>query len=186
LFYRRKCCWQNVPRGWLLIIRFNIILGTHLFNNVTDVSYVPAASIIGAISKPLQRKLTNVSAVPDMSPYLNLIVGAHCTHRADDGGSKHLWNVVKFLPHYTAQQPRWQPLLYSPPWEPEISLTLHYFSTLSWFSKFFRKCWAILKFSLFQCRVKMNPFSLLQLQMGFLKNIGSMVKNNVTAGVFHF
>jgi hypothetical protein len=27
-------------------------------------------------------------------------------YRPDDGGSKHLWNVDKLLPHYTAQQPR--------------------------------------------------------------------------------
>jgi hypothetical protein len=31
------------------------------------------------------------------------------TRRPDDGGSKHLWNVGKLLPHYTAQQPRRQP-----------------------------------------------------------------------------
>jgi hypothetical protein len=35
----------------------------------------------------------------------------------DDGGSKHLWNVGKLLPDYTAQQPRRQPSSYSPPWE---------------------------------------------------------------------
>jgi hypothetical protein len=27
------------------------------------------------------------------------------THRPDDGGSKHLWNVGKLLPDYTAQHP---------------------------------------------------------------------------------
>jgi hypothetical protein len=27
------------------------------------------------------------------------------THRPDDGGSKDLWNVGKFLPDYTALQP---------------------------------------------------------------------------------
>jgi hypothetical protein len=33
-------------------------------------------------------------------------------HRPDDGGSKHLWNVGKLLPDYTAQQPRKQPTSY--------------------------------------------------------------------------
>jgi hypothetical protein len=35
-------------------------------------------------------------------------------------GSKHLWNVGKLLPYYTAQQTRRHPSLYSPPWKPEI------------------------------------------------------------------
>jgi hypothetical protein len=35
-------------------------------------------------------------------------------------GSKDLWNVGKLLPDYTALQPRRQPSLYSPPWEPQI------------------------------------------------------------------
>jgi hypothetical protein len=34
--------------------------------------------------------------------------------RPDDGGSKHLWNVGKLLPDYTALQPRRQPSSYSP------------------------------------------------------------------------
>jgi hypothetical protein len=48
--------------------------------------------------------------------------------RPDDGGSKGLWNVGKLLPDYTAQQPRRQLSSYSPPWEPEISLVLLFFS----------------------------------------------------------
>jgi hypothetical protein len=43
------------------------------------------------------------------------------THRSDDGGSKHLCNVGKLLPDYTAQQLRRQLSSYLPPWEPEIS-----------------------------------------------------------------
>jgi hypothetical protein len=31
------------------------------------------------------------------------------THRLDDGGIRHLWNVCKFIPDYTAQQPRRHP-----------------------------------------------------------------------------
>jgi hypothetical protein len=41
-------------------------------------------------------------------------------HRPDDGGSKDLWNVDKFLPDYTALQPRRQPSSDSPPWKPQI------------------------------------------------------------------
>jgi hypothetical protein len=43
-----------------------------------------------------------------------------CCH-PDDGGSKHLWNVGKHLPDYTAQQTKRQPSSYSPSREPEIS-----------------------------------------------------------------
>jgi hypothetical protein len=31
-------------------------------------------------------------------------------HQGDDGGIKHLWNVGKLLPYYTAQHPRRQSL----------------------------------------------------------------------------
>jgi hypothetical protein len=31
------------------------------------------------------------------------VVPCSLTHRPDDGGSKHLWNVGKFLPDYMAQ-----------------------------------------------------------------------------------
>jgi hypothetical protein len=42
--------------------------------------------------------------------------GAFCFHhRPDDGGSKHLWNVFKILPDYTAQHPTRQSSSYSPP-----------------------------------------------------------------------
>jgi hypothetical protein len=59
-----------------------------------------------------------------------------CDHHPDDGVSKHLWNVSKFLPDFTAQEPRRQPSSYSPPWEPEISqgnkfsVIMHCFSVL--------------------------------------------------------
>jgi hypothetical protein len=56
------------------------------------------------------------------------------THRPDDGGNKHLWNVGELLPDYTALQPRRQPSSYSPPWEPEISIRHELFS--SWGSGF--------------------------------------------------
>jgi hypothetical protein len=46
--------------------------------------------------------------------------GPCCLVRPDDGDSKDLWNVGKFLPDYTVLQPRRQPSSYSPPWEPQI------------------------------------------------------------------
>jgi hypothetical protein len=48
--------------------------------------------------------------------------------RRNDGSSKHLWNVGKFLRGYMAQLPRWQSPSYSPQWETEISLV----NDMSW------------------------------------------------------
>jgi hypothetical protein len=45
---------------------------------------------------------------------------ARLTYRPDDGGSKDLWNAGKFLPDYTALQPRRQPSSYSRPWQRQI------------------------------------------------------------------
>jgi hypothetical protein len=46
---------------------------------------------------------------------------ACCLHHQDsDGGTKHLWNIGKHLPHYMVQQTRRQPPSYSL-LEPEIS-----------------------------------------------------------------
>jgi hypothetical protein len=45
----------------------------------------------------------------------------HHHHRSNEEGSKHLWNVGKLLPDFTAQEPRRQPFSYSPPLEPGIS-----------------------------------------------------------------
>jgi hypothetical protein len=44
----------------------------------------------------------------------------------DDWGSKVLWNFGKFIPDYTAQQPRRQPSSYQLPWEPQILLRENY------------------------------------------------------------
>jgi hypothetical protein len=46
---------------------------------------------------------------------------ANAANRPDDGGSKRLWNVGKFLPDSTAQQHRRQPSSCWSPWEPQIS-----------------------------------------------------------------
>jgi hypothetical protein len=48
--------------------------------------------------------------------------GAYCLHfQHDDGGSKHLRNIIQFLSDYMAQCPRRQSSSYSLPWEPEMS-----------------------------------------------------------------
>jgi hypothetical protein len=65
-------------------------------------------------------------------------------NRPDDGGSK---DVGKLLPDYTALQPRRQPSLYSPPWEPQVldfvysrqsasNFTLHIYFSTSFKTKF--------------------------------------------------
>jgi hypothetical protein len=57
--------------------------------------------------------------------FLCLIVKAPAfLYNSDDGGSKDLWNLGKLLSEYRALQPRRQPSLYSPPWEPQILLIL--------------------------------------------------------------
>jgi hypothetical protein len=58
--------------------------------------------------------------------YMKRLRGACCLHqqgrhRPDDGDTKHLRNVGKLLPKYTAQHPRRQSSSYSPQLEPEIS-----------------------------------------------------------------
>jgi hypothetical protein len=50
--------------------------------------------------------------------------GDEATQSSDDGGSKDLQNVGKLLPDYTALQPRRQPSSYSPPWEPQILISV--------------------------------------------------------------
>jgi hypothetical protein len=44
------------------------------------------------------------------------------THCPDDGGSKLLWNVSRFLPDYMAQHPRRQSSSYLPQWEPVYNM----------------------------------------------------------------
>jgi hypothetical protein len=55
------------------------------------------------------------------------------SHRPDDGGSKHLWNICKLLSDYTALLLRRQTSQYSPPWELE-TLLIHNHSPIwcSW------------------------------------------------------
>jgi hypothetical protein len=48
-------------------------------------------------------------------------------------GSKHLWNVGRFLLVHTAQNPRRQHLRIPPPWEPEISPTICVFPSVYYF-----------------------------------------------------
>jgi hypothetical protein len=69
-------------------------------------------------------KTTVLWDVEPCSP-LEVYRGACCLHhqgdRPDDGGRKHLWNISKLLPDYTAQHSTRQLSLYSPPWESKIS-----------------------------------------------------------------
>jgi hypothetical protein len=53
--------------------------------------------------------------------YNQLPFRARLTHRPDDGGSTHLWNVGRHRFDYTAVYPRRLWISYSLPWEPEIS-----------------------------------------------------------------
>jgi hypothetical protein len=53
--------------------------------------------------------------------------------RPDDGSIKHLWNVGKLLPVYTAQKSRWQSYSYSLPPEPKISpITEQFEKSIRW------------------------------------------------------
>jgi hypothetical protein len=71
--------------------------------------------------------------------------GPCCLHhqgdetRPDDGSSKVLWNVGKFLPDYTALQPRRQPSSYQPPWEPQVLLTINIFAITSFSTRTLHK-----------------------------------------------
>jgi hypothetical protein len=72
-----------------------------------------------------------------------LFKGACCFyhHSSNDGGSKHLWNVCKLLPHYTAQHPRRQSSSYSPPWKTWnlIISILSYMNTVHSLTQYFLK-----------------------------------------------
>jgi hypothetical protein len=75
---------------------------------------------------PLKRRSTIIlHGSTSKKTILNFILAAmrtwNLTHRPDDGGSTHLWNVGQQL-FYTAVHPRRQFWTsYSPPWELEIS-----------------------------------------------------------------
>jgi hypothetical protein len=47
--------------------------------------------------------------LPNKKQGANHSIATFGDQRDDDEGSKHLWNVGKLLPDYTAQQPRRQP-----------------------------------------------------------------------------
>jgi hypothetical protein len=62
--------------------------------------------------------------VIDISEVLtvSIISRALLTHCPDKGSSNHLWNIGLYIPDYTAQHPRWQPSLYSSPWERTVAI----------------------------------------------------------------
>jgi hypothetical protein len=54
--------------------------------------------------------------------------GVYCIYHQgdpDNEGSKHIWNIGQFLPATRRNIPEESPS-YSPPWEPEISLSMCY------------------------------------------------------------
>jgi hypothetical protein len=56
-----------------------------------------------------------------------------CTHRPDDGGSKHFWNINQYLPDYTAQHSRrWSSALNFVLWLKSYS-SVYKFASFSWF-----------------------------------------------------
>jgi hypothetical protein len=55
-----------------------------------------------------------------VAPCSRVQTGRRFRSGSDDGGNKYLWNIGQFLSECSAQHPRWQPSLCSPPWEPEI------------------------------------------------------------------
>jgi hypothetical protein len=61
------------------------------------------ALTLSLLSSPLVRPSFYLVQLVPISPRARL------THRLDDGGSKHLWNISKLLPDYTAQHPRRHP-----------------------------------------------------------------------------
>jgi hypothetical protein len=48
--------------------------------------------------------------IPWSRDFLEKLIVVKLTHRPDDGGSRHLLNVGRLPPDYTAQQPRRQPI----------------------------------------------------------------------------
>jgi hypothetical protein len=95
---------------------------------VTAKSYnVAARTAEPKLVKTAQNSQRSNAVLVPSSGWLRCLGSWNCPHllrhtrrsnRPDDGGSKHLWIVGKILPDYTAQQPRSQRSLYSPPWEP--------------------------------------------------------------------
>jgi hypothetical protein len=55
-------------------------------------------------------------------------VVAPCRLGPDDGESTELWNIGKFIPVYTALQPKRQPSSYSPPSEPQVVIVKYLYT----------------------------------------------------------
>jgi hypothetical protein len=88
------------------------------FQTTLTIKFIAAMAVFSAVA---QCSLVEVCRRFRCACYLH--------HGPDDGGSKHLWNVVKLLPDYTVQQPRRQQSSYLPPWEPKISFIVVHIRT---------------------------------------------------------
>jgi hypothetical protein len=113
--------WQSshsIPlHCWLFVVWIHI-----------SKSLAVRAFVCARFSKYDPQKMSQVSIVCRGTVQWSLLrrSAVWAPDRPDDGGSKRLWNVGKFLPGYTAQHPGRKLSSYSPPWEPEIS-HLHVF-----------------------------------------------------------
>jgi hypothetical protein len=94
-FFNKLCWTKKIASGLLHCV---------VWWTFTDISEMLAASIIRAVSKLYTRNPVQLA------------------HHLDGGGSKHLWNVTKLLPDYTAQQPRTQSTTFLLLWEPQFSI----------------------------------------------------------------
>jgi hypothetical protein len=92
--------------SWVYIL----ILSSHIH---LDLSMYESRKIFLTYFRS-QKKSKLMTSPSCLSPHL-------LTHRPDDGGSTHLWNVGRHRFENTAVHPRRLWTSYSSPWEPEIS-----------------------------------------------------------------
>jgi hypothetical protein len=87
-------------------------------------------------SSPLRPQVRPISAFSKLLLHRPQIFRAPLTHRPDDGGSTHLWNVRQYLPDYMAQHLRRQPS--SDVWSPHFRvLFLKISPSTPWSPKWF-------------------------------------------------
>jgi hypothetical protein len=103
----------------------------------------PMCSLALVQSSPSSHWSGQGSTLFDWFPYLKTIPCVWLTYCPDDGGSKHVWNVSKLLPDYTAQQPRRQSSSCSSLWEPQVSLHFCHCSSVEKGSLTENKLWNI-------------------------------------------
>jgi hypothetical protein len=107
--------YLEINHDWLLPSPSNL-------SNSLHIAILSYHSVQSNICNPLPHWSGQGSILSDWFPYLKPIPHERLTHRPDDGGSEHLWNVSKILPDYTNDTR--QSSSYSLPCEPEISLMI--------------------------------------------------------------